>query len=136
MTIVEVMVASVVLGMVVSATTVMIGNSDFMRLNGDHYRQARIISQEELEDPSRHFLNFGTIANLNQSIVLDYNEGATRSPITANRLVSVSSSQQKLPGDANNIDVPYKLVSSEVNWSEGGRTHRVTLYKRVVQVKP
>lgn len=144
LTLVEVMVASVILGLVVTAVTVMIGNSDFLRFNNDHFRQARIIAQEELEDTDRHFLNYGTQSGgmvdlINALIFLDYSEPGLR-PMRAYRNVTTTSvpvppneADKVFPGD--DIRVPYKVVQSTVTWEEAGKTFSVTLSKRIVAVK-
>jgi hypothetical protein len=130
---VEVVVAGCILGLTVSALTVMIGNSDLLRSTNEHNRQARIIAQEELEDPKHHFFAYTKMEGLAAPISLDYGENGVNK-IAATREVSVSA--EKLSGDifGDGTKIPYKLVSSKVTWSESGADHKVELEKRIVEV--
>jgi hypothetical protein len=122
----------------------MIGNSDFLQSNNDHFRQARIIAQEELEDPAHHFLNYGSqsggmLGLLDVPIFLDYTEPNLK-PVNASRRLTVTSvpvppelADKIFVGD--DIRVPYKLIQSTVSWTDGNKAFSVTLSKRVVAVK-
>jgi hypothetical protein len=132
LTLVELAVASVLLGLTVSMVTVMVGNSNALRSATDHYRQARIIAQEELEDPERHFLNYAVIADFDADLELDYHETGKPS-LRAHRDVSVGDSTREVLGGA--VTIPNKMVNSTVSWTEGGKSLSVTLRKRVVDVK-
>lgn len=132
-TLLEVLVASAILGMTVSAVVVMVGNSDALRSSNDHNRQARIIAQEELEDPAHHFLNYDGMAGfiVPQPIDLDYQE-PDQAATGALRTLTVAATQATL---SDGVIVPFKRVVSSVGWSEGGRNVSVTLARRVVKTR-
>jgi prepilin-type N-terminal cleavage/methylation domain-containing protein len=128
---VEVMVASVVLGLTVSAVAIMIVNSSALRLGNDHDRQARIIVQEELEDPVHHFSFYDGTGNIdNASIFLDFGE-ADQAATTATRNLTVSNRTMDILGTS----VPYKQVVSAISWTEGGQARSVALAKRIAKTK-
>ncbi|MDB5103253.1 MAG: hypothetical protein JWP91_942 [Fibrobacteres bacterium] len=134
-TLVEVMVASIILGMTVSAISIMIVNASNLRLGSDHNRQARLIAQEELEDTQHHFFNYGHgLPLINDTIRLDPGEPEQASTL-ATRNLGISSSNLVLNIDGTPVSIPYQVMSSNVAWSEGGKPVSVTLSKRITQVR-
>lgn len=134
-TLVEVMVASILLALTVSAVAIMIANSSNVKLVNDHYRQARIIAQEELEDPVHHFINYLGAASSGGGIQFDYGEPglvATTANRVANRAVIVSP-EVYVP--ILGVNVPVKKISSTVTWTENGKGQSVTLYKVITRVQ-
>lgn len=131
------MVASVIIGMSVSAVSFMVINSSALRYGNDHNRQARIIAQEELEDPNSHFYKYGGLRVLsNAAISLDYGV-APQVPTTALRNLVVAKNLTHLILDGVNppVNAPYEKVTSTVSWSEDGKPMSVTLVKRVAKVR-
>lgn len=130
-TLIELMVASVLLGLTVSAVAIMIVNASVMRLVNDHFRQARIIAQEELEDPVHHYFNYDGLGSIvNGAISLDFNEPA-QAPTPAFRNLTLSVQTQTIAGTL----VPFKTMASNVSWSENGQNFTVTMAKRVTKVR-
>lgn len=128
---VEVVVAGAILGLVTTAVVVMIGNSNVLGMEGDHFRQARILAQHELEDPWTHFLQGGFV-NKGEDMLLDLNETGHQ-PIPA-RVEVVFQNHQADFGDG--IKIPYKIVKSTVSWTENsGKSAEVTVSKRIVVLR-
>ncbi len=133
MTLVEVMVASVILGISVSALTIMIGNSDVIGIESEHYRQARIIALHELEDPWSHFLNYAGAAHPNEDILLDVLD-TERDTVRARDIVAKSAITQADLGDG--LLFPYRTVQVAVTWKEkSGKALSLTLRKRIVNMQ-
>lgn len=130
-TLIEVMVASVILGMTVSAIVFMVLNSSALRLSNDHNRQARAIAQEELEDPARHFFRYGNLDGNNSDINLDHAEGSSQVATVAHRDFTITVVDTVVDG----VAIQFNRHKSTVTWSENGRNTGVTLYKRTVRTK-
>jgi prepilin-type N-terminal cleavage/methylation domain-containing protein len=129
---VEVITAAAILGVAVSALTIMIGNSDVMELESDHFRQARIIAQHELEDPWSHFLNYDK-PHESEDMLLDLND-PDRVALPARDDVSKTVDQEADFGDG--VKIPYRTIQARVSWTEkSGQALSLTLSKRITNVQ-
>lgn len=129
-TLVEVMVASIILGLTVSAIAYMIINSTVLRLANDHNRQARIYAQEELEDPDRHFFNYDGIGNDNSDLQFDVGDIDIKASSAHIKISTVART-----ATIKNITIPYKEVRSKITWTENDRADSLTLGKVVTKVR-
>ncbi|MDB5050485.1 MAG: hypothetical protein JWO30_3556 [Fibrobacteres bacterium] len=127
-TLVEVLVASIILGLTVSAVSAMIINSSLLRSINEHNRQARVIAQEELEDLAHHFIRY-PVGEMDAPINLDDGPGLVAVP--ANRTVTAGLHTVNILG----VDVEYQSLDSKVAWSENGQNQNVTISKRITRVK-
>jgi prepilin-type N-terminal cleavage/methylation domain-containing protein len=133
MTLVEVMVAATILAISVSALTIMIGNSDVLGMESDHYRQARIIAQHELEDPWSHFLQYDDGAHSSEDIYLDP-QAPERDTLRARDNVAKSTIVQGDLGDG--VKIPFRTVQVAISWTErSGKARSLTLRKRITKVQ-
>lgn len=131
-TLIEVMAASVILGMTVAAVVFMILNSSALRVANDHNRQARAIVLEELEDPQHHFLMYVGMGGLaNAHIFLDNAEPGQVGTDAVRTLTVTPLTAAPYAG----VSTQYQLLRSTITWSENGRNTNVTLYKRIVNTK-
>lgn len=97
----------------------------------DHYRQARILAQEDLEDPEQHFLNYNAMAGKVGNFNLNPGEAGKRIiPATLNLTVSASASTI-----INDVSVPSRTVVSTISWVEDGRNLSVALSKRITRIR-
>jgi prepilin-type N-terminal cleavage/methylation domain-containing protein len=134
-TLVEVMVASVILGLTVSAVAIMIINSSVIRATNDHFRQARNLAHQQLEDQAFHMFNFPNIVDqtANTPFRLDFNEPALQF-VPANRQISVAT--RNFAGFAvAPLNVQYRRVRCTVTWTENTLAQSLVLRKRVVKVR-
>lgn len=132
-TLVEVLISSAILGLTVSAVTIMIGNSKILQASSDHYRQAQIIAEEEMEDPNDHFLNYNSLKTMDHEPINLDNHESSQAPTVAYRDQTAPDDSADVFGD--NVLVHYRRIQSTVSWTESGRTDSVTLFKRVTQVR-
>lgn len=126
------MVSSIILGLTVSAVVFTVINSSNFRLGNDHYRQARILAQEELEDTRFHFLNYEWDF-YEDDFMFDYGADAVQVPTSAHQVVSTSDELTPEMSDA--VFTPFRVVTSHVTWTENGHAMSVTLYKRIAKLK-
>lgn len=127
-TLVEVMVASSILGLTVAAVAAMISNSSLIRSANDHNRQARIIAQTVLEQPAYHYTSYATVLPFVSAIKLD----TAGDPATAGATYSVAVN----PNTVFQLGLPvnYKQLTSTISWSESGRGKNLILKKRITSL--
>ena len=130
-TLMEVMVAAVILGMTVSAVAIMIINASDFRLGNDHYRQARVIAQEELEGLNYHFFAYPFFPLFAQAISLDFAEGGQTPTVAARTVTPSPQANQVIQG----INVPYMTIVSSITWNDAGRPMSVAISKRVARAR-
>lgn len=129
-TLVELMVASTILGMTATAAVAMVLNMGILESSGDHARQARLIVSEELEDPRRHYHRYETISpgvQIPDAIDLD---AESASPLPASVVMTYESTDINIAGTI----VPYKSIRATVSWTEDGTGQSVILFKRIVRL--
>lgn len=125
------MVASIIMGLTVSAVAIMIINASNLRSVNDHNRQARILAQEDLEDPTHHFLNYNLMAGEVGDYNLNPGEGGKKIiPATLNLTVS-----DPLPTIIDGVSLPSRTVVSTISWVEDGQNLSVSLRKRITRVR-
>ncbi|MEO7423969.1 MAG: type II secretion system protein [Fibrobacteria bacterium] len=137
-TLIEVLVAATILGMTVSAVAIMIINSSVIRTTNDHFRQARTLVQQQLENFSFSYQNYPQPTGVVSTYVqMDFAEAPL--PSVADTIRRSVSNQTQLgfpaePGFPAGVSVPYQRISVSVTWSENTQSQTVRLRKRVVQL--
>ena len=122
--------ASTLLGIAITALAFMIGSSDVMRNTSEQYRQARLIAQQELEDDSRHFINYANPAPDNNTVVLNFNEQIPA--IVAHRKVAIQTRNEKV---LDVLPLEYKVVQVTLAWPDSNPQSSLTLSRRIMAAR-
>jgi prepilin-type N-terminal cleavage/methylation domain-containing protein len=135
-TIVEVMMATAILGLAISAITIMLMNASSIKLAADHLRQVRAIAKEEEEDITYHFYHYDLLFAGSQNLIpnLYLDRSATNPggiPATRNITIEVPNAP-KIGG----VDAPpYKRIKTTITWNENGINTSITLSRLITKVR-
>jgi hypothetical protein len=129
---VEVVTAATIMGIAVSGLTIMMGNSDIMGLESDHFRQARAIAQHELEDSWSHFLNYGE-GHQSWDMFLDLND-PDRVALSARDSVETDAVDRHAVINGETVD--FRIIKATVTWREkSGQVDSLELSKRITNLR-
>jgi prepilin-type N-terminal cleavage/methylation domain-containing protein len=133
-TLVEVMIASAIMGLAISGISVMLINASATKSTNDHYRQAKTIAREETEDINRHYYNYAT-NNAGDDILpnnyLDFNLPGIPQ-VTISRTVTTSIQNSTT---SEGTIVPFKKVTATVGWIESGAATNFKVSKIITQLR-
>ena len=139
-TLVEVMVAALLLGIVITGATSLITTGRTLEGDGSLRSQALRLAVNSMERTTRHYSAYPlakgfTTAKPN----LITESGAS---CAANQIDSIydttSVGTQWTDADGSNVgvDVPYQRICVKINWSCGGPADSIVLRKRIANVLP
>jgi prepilin-type N-terminal cleavage/methylation domain-containing protein len=136
-TLVELMVASVCLGLAISGAMSMIGAGRQIEMENWNRRQARMLAYSALENNAYHYLNFSSIiVPYSQTSVVQLNPGT---PLAINATLVVTSdlgyfTMHDPDGETPpSLGIQYKWVRAAVNWTVAGHADSVHVRKRITE---
>lgn len=118
LSLVEVLIASTILGLLITAMVAVTANVARIDSGVDQFRQARNFLKEEIEDPHRHYSKYASITGYANypGLHLDVNPETGYSGIPA--LASVVVSDPQVSVTLNGVVVDYKRVRASMTWTD------------------
>lgn len=135
LTIAELMVAGLVLGIGITGTMSIIGSGRALEHSGGLRRQAAILATAAMEDTLYHHSRYDQLATGTASgdSLLDSLSGRA---VAATVSMTVYSPTLVSWGPApENLDVHYRRIQSKVSWTLDGVKDSVEIFKRVCKIK-
>jgi prepilin-type N-terminal cleavage/methylation domain-containing protein len=130
-TIVEVMVASIIMAVSISAAVFMLLNSSSQRTGSDHYRQALAFLREETEDFNRHFFRYGGLALTAGPQGIETVNLDNVAHISGNVSLDIQNADRQISG----ITVPAKKLILRISWPENGSNSSITIVKIITAIQ-
>lgn len=130
-TLIEIMVSTLILGLIVSGVLAMIRNSREDELETEYRRQARLIVFEALEDTLYHPSRYaGAPANYPvQANKVKYLNKWQTNQVQADLDITVSPEQQETM--AAGVVVRYYRITASIQWPTAAPTNAITFTKRI-----
>lgn len=136
-TLIELMVASVILGIAITGVMSMIGTGRSIDIRNSLNRQARVAAAGIMEDTTYHYSNYAALPPL---VLGDPPASTTLPSITLKSEVgtvsATTSIKVTLQNSAfNGINFDSKVIELMMNWPEGSPSDSIYLRKQITEVK-
>jgi prepilin-type N-terminal cleavage/methylation domain-containing protein len=145
-TLIELMVASTILGLAVTGTLALVGSGRSLEYQNGLYAQARAAANAILEDPTYRYTNYAALgagtASPPVTTTADaapiLNAGTTH-PVAATASVTIGAetvdvSWNTMPGFAAPA-IPAKRIDVTLTWNADGTDQSLTMSKQISQAK-
>ena len=139
-TLVEIMVASVILGLTVAGIVSLLRNGRELEYQNDHRRQARMLANKALEDPAYFYYSYNpSYAGLNDIGTVLFLDTVTNRSVPCSLIVTVDAEVSLSDWD-NSIRPDFRKITARVRWTATGTwpdgpKEEVVLMKRVTTVR-
>lgn len=135
-TLLETMVASLILGMVITGVISMLGIGTALETENGLRRQARIINVSVLENSVNHGGNFNLIplgSNTMDTALLT--SAGIRIPATLTTTVTQATANWLNNEGGADVPVPYKTIKSKIQWTISDRTDADSIQKTISDIQ-
>jgi prepilin-type N-terminal cleavage/methylation domain-containing protein len=128
---VEVMVASLILGMTIAAIVSMLRIGNDIQRNSDYRRQALAIAESALESPLYHFYRYPVLTT---APIAPISRVIKVGPPSVSCLLQVTVSPE-IPAFRLDFPYPYKIITAVVVWNDQGLAGGVSLRKTITELR-